>query len=243
MQYQSARFSAMRTGRYHSSAVTFPASVYPQLHGLQVQFLLPRDADEGRFLSQQGTVGNVSYLVSDLTSVAKNIIAEDTAPHFEEVDWKSGVVIEGVLCAERDSVMSDLCDDLVGDFGDVNGVHFVGVTAIPYKFWQVGRDRYDVGMRRATLARAMGRLGMLAAGGKSRCWLLPRLTARTEYQLMELCDRFAGGNAHLESEYSFKPLPNLPVKTGMVYDFCLPWAGGTEFFRVPSLEQIEDGLL
>lgn len=242
MTTSAAKFNAMRTRRYHPASTRFPLSVYPEIEGIKVQFIM--DGKSTDLISQQGQVCNVSYINKQLKKVADAIVAEDTTPHFEEVDWKSGVVIEGVLSAESASVMDEISDDLVGDFGNVAGAHFVAMTAIPYKFWLAGNDRYDIGMRRATLMRAMAKLGMLAAGNKSNCWLLPRYAAKNEYQMMVVCDRLeAEKTPHMESELSFKAFPKLPVKNGMIYDFTLPWTGKGDQLQVPSISQIEDGLL
>lgn len=239
------RFNPMRTGRYQPGQARFPTMVYPKVSGLVVQAVIPSGAESVTITSESGEVSNVSYIAAQLLRIGEDIIGEDSTPHFEEVDWKSGVVIEGVLSAESFSTMDDLRGDLVGDFGDVADVHFIGLFAYPYKFWRTGRDRYDVGMRRATLMRAMGRLGMLAYHNESCCWLMPRFAAKNEYQMMSLCDRMSGGDSPitLQSDLSFKLFPKFSLENGMIYDFTLPWAGDGRQLQVPTKDQIEDGLL
>lgn len=244
MEQQAGRFNAMRPLQYSPARANFPLSVYPLFFGMRVQFAYTPDEEKGRILFEGGEIMCTPYLINELTKVAQSIINEDNSPHFEAPDWNSGVMIEGRLSSINKDNLVLVEEDPVGDFGDVPAIHFIAMVAVPHKFWLTGRDRYDMGTRRATLMRAMGRLGMLAEGNESNCWLLPRYSACNEYAMMTCCERLGSGcGAGICNEGTLTQFVEFPVVSGMVYDFCLPWSGPTGPLQTPTMAQIEDGLL
>lgn len=244
MSELAGKFNAMRIGKYSRGDAEFPKNVYPIIDGISTQFVYEKGCDHGRLISEHGEVGCASHIVEQLEHVAVAIINEDNAPHFEEVDWKSGVMIEGVISSTSAAALEEALEDLDGEFGDVSALHFIATVAVPYKFWVSGKDRYDMGNRRLTLLRAMGKVGLLNPENKTACWLLPRYQAPTEYRMMDTCYRLhLGAPAGLITETSFRQIPSFPVLNGMIYDFCMPWGGSRTFYQSPTIRQIEDELL
>lgn len=239
-------FKQMTTGKYQPHQVRFPTICHPVISGYPAMCvyemgdfprLLARIPDPGNRLGEiVGEVDACAYIAEALSDVAIAIMKERGASKA----YKKGVVIHGILTG-TEMALQGIAEDYCGDFGTVEGAHFVGLYACPLENARAFKDTIDLGMRRADLMRAMGATGWTNGSKDGPLWMMPLYTAADEMQFLQQCDKWRDQQHPIYCTYSRKRFPDFGMYGGVAWDQTLPFH--QQIYSKPTNSQIDNGIL
>lgn len=239
-------FKQMVIGKYQPHAVRFPTCCHPVVSGYPAQFI-SSSPGEGYLVAQlpdsDSKLGAIfpkiecnADMIAELVKVADASRNErGSAKHY-----KSGIVIHGVLTG-TEMALQGVLEDYAGDFGAVNGLHFLGLYSCPYDAAKKFVDTIDLGMRRADLMRAMGACGWTNGSKDGPLWMMPLYSAQDEMHFLQLCDKWREQELPIYCTYSRKKFPDFGIYGGVAWDHTLPFH--QQIYARPTNSQIDMGIL
>lgn len=241
-------FKQIVTGKYQPHQVRFPTCCHPIISGYPAQFVAcyPDDgylvaelpAEGSKLASVTPQIDCNAMLTRALVQVADLIRKEPGASK----NYAKGVVIHGILTAEHDSTaLLGVVEDPIGDFGEVDGLHFVGLYSCPWDNAKNFRDTVDLGMRRADLMRAMMAAGWTNGSKDGPIWMMPLYSAQDEMGFMLQCDAWRDDKHPIYCSYSRKRFPDFGIYGGVAWDQTLPFH--QQIYAKPTNDQIDNGIL
>lgn len=238
-------FKKMLTGKYQPHQVRFPTCCHQIISGYPAQ--LVAKADDIHLTAElpdpRNKLGTITpkidccdYVVEGLTDVAACVMGERGASKA----YKQGVVIHGILTG-TEMALQGVIEDYAGDFGDVEGLHFVGLYACPLENARAFKDTIDLGMRRADLMRAMMSAGWTNGSKDGPIWMMPLYSAQDEMGFMLQCDAWRDDKHPIYCTYSRKRFPDFGIYGGVAWDQTLPFH--QQIYAKPTNDQIDNGIL